>query len=95
MRADGARVIEVQGTYEDAVRLAAEHGHESGASIVSDTLIVTATNAAENVALRLAPGVPGTLEVDFDDDGAGTGDRFRKDSFHWYREVIASNGAAL
>ncbi|CAN5671349.1 hypothetical protein BH18ACI5_BH18ACI5_21260 [soil metagenome] len=37
MRADGARVVEVQGTYEAAVRLAAEHGRETGATIVSDT----------------------------------------------------------
>lgn len=37
MRADGARVIDVAGTYEDAVRCAAEFGAESGAAIVSDT----------------------------------------------------------
>ena len=37
MRADGATVVEVQGTYEDAVRLAAQHGRETGATIVSDT----------------------------------------------------------
>ncbi|MEO5896735.1 MAG: pyridoxal-phosphate dependent enzyme [Vicinamibacterales bacterium] len=37
MRADGATVVEVQGTYEEAVRLAAEHGLATGATIVSDT----------------------------------------------------------
>jgi hypothetical protein len=41
----------------------------SSASVASDTLTVTATNADDRVALRLAPGVPGTLEVDFGDDG--------------------------
>ncbi|PPF41928.1 6-phospho-beta-glucosidase [Pseudoclavibacter sp. AY1F1] len=37
----------------------------------------------------------GVIYVDFDDEGAGSGDRIRKDSFHWYRELIASNGATL
>jgi len=37
MRADGATVIEVPGTYDDAVRAAAEHGHATGATVVSDT----------------------------------------------------------
>jgi Ca2+-binding RTX toxin-like protein len=41
----------------------------TSASVAYDTLTVTATNADEHVALRLAAGVPGTLEVDFDDDG--------------------------
>jgi len=27
--------------------------------------------------------------------GKGTLDRLRKDSFHWYQKVIASNGADL
>jgi len=37
MRADGATVVEVPGTYEDAVRLAAEHGRKTGATVISDT----------------------------------------------------------
>ena len=37
----------------------------------------------------------GVIYVDLDDEGAGSGDRIRKDSFHWYRELIASNGATL
>lgn len=37
MRQDGAEVFEVDGTYEDAVVLAAAHGKETGATIVSDT----------------------------------------------------------
>jgi diaminopropionate ammonia-lyase len=36
MHDDGARVVEVDGSYEDAVRLAASHGNETGATIVSD-----------------------------------------------------------
>lgn len=37
MRADGATVIDVDGTYEEAVRQAAAFGAETGATIVSDT----------------------------------------------------------
>ena len=37
MRADGATVVEVSGSYEDAVRRAAEHGSTTGALVVSDT----------------------------------------------------------
>lgn len=37
----------------------------------------------------------GFIYVDQDDLGNGTLERSRKDSFHWYRKVIASNGADL
>ena len=37
----------------------------------------------------------GFIYVDRNDDGTGTLERYRKKSFHWYREVIASNGAEL
>lgn len=37
MREDGAAVVEVDGTYEEAVRRAAAFGEETGAAIVSDT----------------------------------------------------------
>ena len=37
MRADGAEVIDVDGTYEQAVRDAAAYGQRTGATIVSDT----------------------------------------------------------
>lgn len=37
----------------------------------------------------------GFIYVDQDDMGKGTLDRLRKDSFHWYQKVIASNGADL
>ena len=33
--------------------------------------------------------------MDADDEGNGTYDRFRKDSFYWYKIVIASNGEDL
>ncbi|WGE71853.1 glycoside hydrolase family 1 protein [Actinobacillus equuli subsp. haemolyticus] len=37
----------------------------------------------------------GFIHVDLDDLGNGTGKRSRKDSFYWYKKVIASNGADL
>lgn len=37
----------------------------------------------------------GLIYVDRDDDGSGTLARYRKKSFGWYRDVIASRGAAL
>ena len=37
----------------------------------------------------------GFIYVDADDDGGGTLDRYRKDSFYWYKRVIASNGEEL
>ncbi|HEV7951061.1 MAG TPA: family 1 glycosylhydrolase [Glaciihabitans sp.] len=37
----------------------------------------------------------GFIYVDQEDDGSGTQDRYRKDSFFWYQKVIASNGADL
>ena len=37
----------------------------------------------------------GFIYVDCDDHGNGSLDRYRKRSFHWYKRVIASNGADL
>ena len=37
----------------------------------------------------------GFIYVDRDDDGAGTLERYRKKSFGWYRDLIASNGRSL
>lgn len=37
----------------------------------------------------------GFIYVDRNDDGSGTLQRYKKKSFDWYRQVIASNGASL
>ena len=37
----------------------------------------------------------GFIYVDLDNEGNGTMDRYRKDSFYWYKNVIASNGEYL
>lgn len=37
----------------------------------------------------------GYIYVDVDDDGKGSFDRYKNDSFYWYKKVIASNGDDL
>lgn len=37
----------------------------------------------------------GQIYVDVDDEGNGTFNRYRKDSFYWYKKVIGSNGEDL
>ena len=37
----------------------------------------------------------GLIYVDLDNEGKGTGRRYRKDSFYWYKNCIAANGEAL
>jgi len=37
----------------------------------------------------------GIIYVDIDDYGKGTGKRIKKDSFDWYKKVIASNGKII
>ena len=37
----------------------------------------------------------GFIYVDLNDDGSGTGNRYKKKSFDWYKKVIASNGEEL
>lgn len=37
----------------------------------------------------------GFVYIDYQDDGSGEGARIKKDSFNWYKQVIASNGENL
>lgn len=37
----------------------------------------------------------GYIYVDRNDDGTGTGNRYKKKSFWWYKDVIESNGASI
>lgn len=37
----------------------------------------------------------GFIYVDLDDEGNGTGKRYEKKSFNWYKDVIATNGSKL
>ena len=35
------------------------------------------------------------IYVDLNDDGSGSGERYHKKSFDWYKNVIATNGEEL
>lgn len=37
----------------------------------------------------------GFIYVDYQDDGTGDGGRYRKDSFYWYKKIIANHGEDL
>ena len=37
----------------------------------------------------------GFIYVDCDDQGQGSFDRYKKDSFYWYKRVIETNGSEL
>ena len=37
----------------------------------------------------------GFIYVDLDNDGKGSGRRYKKDSFYWYKHVIETNGSEL
>lgn len=37
----------------------------------------------------------GFVYVDADDQGNGSFDRYRKDSFFWYKDVIATQGQSI
>jgi 6-phospho-beta-glucosidase len=37
----------------------------------------------------------GCIYVDYDDYGNGSGERYLKDSYYWYKEVIETNGRSL
>lgn len=37
----------------------------------------------------------GFIYVNYQDDGSGNGERYKKDSFYWYKKVIESNGEIL
>ncbi len=37
----------------------------------------------------------GIIYVDLDDEGKGSGNRYLKDSYYWYKNVISSNGAKI
>src|SRR5215217_5657375 len=52
----------------------------SPASVANDTLTVNGSSRDDRIALRLAAGDPGTLEVDFGDDGSAE-HRFDRSTF--------------
>ena len=70
---------------------AAANAPTGSASVADGTLTVVGTQGVDHVALRLAPGGPNTLQVDFDDDGSAD-HSFDRTTFTRI-DVILHNGA--
>ncbi len=95
-------VLEADGTVHDPYRIDYLRGHikameeainEDGVDLIAYTpwgcidLISASTGEMKKRY--------GFVYVDLDNEGHGTRDRYRKDSFYWYKKVIASNGEDL
>ncbi|WP_237153857.1 glycoside hydrolase family 1 protein [Oryzibacter oryziterrae] len=97
----GARDRLEGGTVEDDYRIAYLDGHIRAIGDALDEGVevmgYTAWGCIDSVSLSTSQMSKryGFIYVDCDDDGQGTMNRFRKKSFGWYRDVIASNGSGL
>ena len=89
------------GTVHDQYRIdyirehikAIEHAIENGVDLIGYTTwgcIDVVSAGTGEIRKRY-----GFIYVDVDDQGNGTLDRYRKDSFYWYKKVIESNGEDL
>jgi Ca2+-binding RTX toxin-like protein len=80
-----------------AIGLAAAPSSPAGATsspsarVANDTLTVIGTSHADRIALRLAPGAPGTMQVDLNDDGTAE-HSFDRSTFSRI-EVFARSGS--
>lgn len=94
-------VVEKDGSVHDLYRIAYFRAHieqmreavEDGVGLIGYTTwapIDLVSASTGEMAKRY-----GFIYVDRHDDGTGTLARLRKDSFYWYQQVIASNGADL
>lgn len=97
----GARDELVDGTVADDYRISYMNDHlvQVGEAI-SDGVVVlgyTSWGCIDLVSMSTAEMSKryGFIYVDRNDDGSGTLQRYRKKSFYWYKDVIASNGATL
>ncbi len=93
--------LEADGTVQDHYRISYLNDHlvqvreaiEDGVSVMGYTSwgpidLVSASKA--ELSKRY-----GYIYVDRDDSGNGTLERYRKESFYWYRDLIASRGESL
>ena len=97
----GARDELVDGTVADDYRIAYMNDHlvQVGEAISDgvEVLGYTSWGCIDLVSMSTAEMSKryGFIYVDRNDDGSGTLQRYRKKSFYWYKDVIASNGATL
>ena len=97
----GARDELVDGTVADDYRISYMNDHlvQVGEALSDgvEVLGYTAWGCIDLVSMSTAEMSKryGFIYVDRNDDGSGTLQRYRKKSFYWYKDVIASNGATL
>lgn len=97
----GARDELVDGTVADDYRISYMNDHlvQVGEAINDGVAVLgyTSWGCIDLVSMSTAEMSKryGFIYVDRNDDGSGTLQRYRKKSFYWYKDVIASNGATL
>ena len=97
----GARDKLVDGTVADDYRISYMNDHlvQVGEALSDgvEVLGYTSWGCIDLVSMSTAEMSKryGFIYVDRNDDGSGTLQRYRKKSFYWYKDVIASNGATL
>lgn len=94
-------ILEEDGAVHDPYRIDYMRGHiEAMAEAIADGVDLIAYTPWGCVDLVSASTGEmrkryGMIYVDMDDEGKGTLDRYKKDSFYWYKKCIASNGEDL
>lgn len=97
----GARDELADGTVADDYRISYMNDHlvQVGEALSDGVAVLgyTAWGCIDLVSMSTAEMSKryGFIYVDRNDDGSGTLQRYRKKSFYWYKDVIASNGATL
>ena len=97
----GARDELVDGTVADDYRISYMNDHlvQVGEALSDGVAVLgyTSWGCIDLVSMSTAEMSKryGFIYVDRNDDGSGTLQRYRKKSFYWYKDVIASNGATL
>lgn len=97
----GARDELVDGTVADDYRISYMNDHlvQVGEALSDGVKVLgyTSWGCIDLVSMSTAEMSKryGFIYVDRNDDGSGTLQRYRKKSFYWYKDVIASNGATL
>lgn len=97
----GAKDVLIDGTVQDDYRIEYlnDHLYQVGEAIEDGVEVMgfTSWGCIDLVSASKAEMSKryGFIYVDRNDDGTGSLERYRKKSFDWYRDVIASNGASL
>lgn len=94
-------VLEADGTVHDSYRqdYLREHIAQIGEAIEDGVDVIAYTPWGCIDLISASTGEMkkryGFIYVDLDNEGKGSFKRYKKDSFYWYKKVIASNGEDL